>query len=507
MGEADAYTPGPELYHALWEYGSDLVAILDADGRYRHASPSYQRILGYTPAELHGRNAFEFVHPDDLASAQAAFDVAARAKGTPITTMLRFRHADGAWRMLETTGSGRLADPVVRGLVINSRDVTEREALLAAARAERAAAELERERLRQVLDVLPAAVQLVDADGRFVMSNRVANDIVGGDVMGRPIPLAESEALDTYGVRHLDGSLYPSRELPLQRALHDGAEVRGEQVLVYNAREGREVPILVTSAPLRDVAGASSGAVIVFQDISALRELERTRDEFLSSASHDLKTPLATIHGFAQLARRRLDHVADPAAAPIATLLERIEAASTRMLRLIVELVDVTRLQMGDTLALEQGPTDIVALVRTVVEQQEGSAPVLIRMETAVPELPGLVDPARLERVVSNLLSNTVKYSPRGGDITVTVAREDGPSGPEAIIAVRDEGMGIPAADLPHIFERFRRAGNVVGHIQGSGIGLASAWHIVEQHGGTIAVDSTEGVGSTFTVRLPLTES
>jgi signal transduction histidine kinase len=109
----------------------------------------------------------------------------------------------------------------------------------------------------------------------------------------------------------------------------------------------------------------------------------------------------------------------------------------------------------------------------------------------------------RLERVLENLLSNAIKYSPEGGSITVAIADEE-IGGPWAVLTVRDQGLGIPAADLPRVFERFQRARNVEGRIGGTGIGLASARQIVEQHGGTIAAESAEGTGSTFTVRLPL---
>jgi signal transduction histidine kinase len=110
----------------------------------------------------------------------------------------------------------------------------------------------------------------------------------------------------------------------------------------------------------------------------------------------------------------------------------------------------------------------------------------------------------RLDRVLDNLLSNAIKFSPNGGGITVAVAHEDVVGGPWAVVAVRDQGLGIPAADLPRVFERFRRARNVEGRIGGTGIGLASVRQIVEQHGGAITVESVEGAGSTFTVRLPL---
>jgi signal transduction histidine kinase len=111
----------------------------------------------------------------------------------------------------------------------------------------------------------------------------------------------------------------------------------------------------------------------------------------------------------------------------------------------------------------------------------------------------------RLVRVLDNLLANGIKYSPNGGEIEVSLARQDDGGAAWAVLAVRDHGLGIPAADRPRVFERFRRARNVVGLIGGTGIGLASTRQIVEQHGGTITVVSQEGVGSTFTVRLPLT--
>jgi len=117
-------------------------------------------------------------------------------------------------------------------------------------------------------------------------------------------------------------------------------------------------------------------------------------------------------------------------------------------------------------------------------------------------EIVGELDCQRLERVLLNLLTNAVKYSPDGGDVEITVAKD----GPVAVLAVRDSGIGIPAADLPHIFERFYRASNVGDQQRGTGLGLAGVQQIVEQHGGQIRAASGPGAGSTFTVRLPLTE-
>ncbi len=399
----------------------------------------------------------------------------------------------------------RNAAGAVEGIFVHAVEVTEQ--VQARQRVEELARQMqvERDRWRQVLDVLPVGVVIVDAHGRIEVLNQTGLDIVGHDTRGESLPSPGEEETDEYRVRRPDGTPYPPSEVPLRRSLLYGEDIHGDQQLHRHAVTGRETPLLVNSAPLRGPDGAIVGAVAVFQDITELHDLEQAREEFLSSAAHDLKTPLTGIRGQAQLAQRRLARLDAPVAAtaPLAEQLARIQEGTDAMLALINELVDVTRLQMGAGLELRREPTDLVALVRASIAAQQGAGTPPITLQEEAPVVVAEVDAARIARVVGNLLSNALKYSPGGGTITVRVAREDG----AAVIAVQDEGIGIPAADLPHIFERFARAGNVAGHIQGTGIGLASARGIVEQHGGTIAAQSVEGHGATFTVRLPLEAS
>ena len=122
-------------------------------------------------------------------------------------------------------------------------------------------------------------------------------------------------------------------------------------------------------------------------------------------------------------------------------------------------------------------------------------------------ELLGEWDARRLERVLTNLVSNAIKYSPEGGEVTIRIAAEVDAEGSRAVLTVADQGLGIPAADLAKVFERFHRASNIVGRIGGTGIGLASVRQIVTAHGGAACVSSQEGQGATFVVRLPLTPS
>lgn len=242
----------------------------------------------------------------------------------------------------------------------------------------------------------------------------------------------------------------------------------------------------------------------VLRDVSERRRFERMQEEFLSSLAHDLKNPLTALRGQTQLMLRRLRRGEHPEPDRLQSGLEGIDSAAIRMTKLLDELSDVTRLRAGQAVELDRIETDLVDLARRITEEfQRTTEKHTLVVETDLASLPGEWDGPRLERVLGNLLGNAIKYSPRGGSILVRVARDD-TGGGDALLSVQDHGVGIPAADRTRIFERYQRAGNV-DHFAGSGIGLAGARRIVELHGGTISVESREGAGSLFVVRLPLT--
>lgn len=264
-------------------------------------------------------------------------------------------------------------------------------------------------------------------------------------------------------------------------------------------------------------------AALAVENGRLYRELQlalRVRDDFLASTAHDLRTPLAAVKGYAQLLRRQLARPVRSAATAAGDVqskgagspalmagLTQIETAADRMARLLESLQDAARLQAGEAVEVYKRPTDLVTLARRMVSESgwhDARHPV--RVEADMPVLIGEWDSDRLERALDNLINNALKYSPGGGDVVVSITRE----GSEAVLRVRDHGIGIPAADLPHIFERFHRGANVVGRVAGSGIGLADVHHVVTEHGGTVSVESEEsevgsqGGGTTVTVRLPL---
>ncbi|MGI8550384.1 MAG: sensor histidine kinase [Dehalococcoidia bacterium] len=236
----------------------------------------------------------------------------------------------------------------------------------------------------------------------------------------------------------------------------------------------------------------------------------RMRDQFLSAISHDLQTPLTIIKGQSQYFQRVLQHGREVGPEIFAEGLATIDSAATKMSSMIADLLDLARLQIGKSPDLQLEPCDLVSLVKQFCSlyRQECAEHRLV-IETAAPTLVGAWDVRRLERVLVNLVSNALKYSPTGGRVTIRVSRDEPQHGAPAwaVVSVTDQGVGIPEADLPTLFEPFHRGSNVVGRIDGTGIGLAGARQSVEQHGGSIAVSSLEGAGATFTIRLPLTQA
>jgi signal transduction histidine kinase len=154
---------------------------------------------------------------------------------------------------------------------------------------------------------------------------------------------------------------------------------------------------------------------------------------------------------------------------------------------------------------MRPAPLDLLRIVRACTDDAaRGSRSHAIRLNAAVDRLEVIGDEPRLERVIRNMLDNAIKFSPDGGDIIVTASQDAEPTGAWAVVTIEDRGIGIPADDLEHVFDQFRRGANVAGRIHGSGIGLSGVQQVVAMHGGEIRVRSTEGAGSTFTLRLPI---
>lgn len=227
--------------------------------------------------------------------------------------------------------------------------------------------------------------------------------------------------------------------------------------------------------------------------VRALEEATRLKDDFLSAAAHDLKTPLTTLIVMAQLLERRA--VRRPEAPPELAAIQRIVGEALRLRGIVMELLDAARI--GQLLGRRE-PTDLTEVAREVSVRHSSERHRVV-LEADGP-IVGNYDRLRLTQLLDNLVENAVKYSPAGGEIRLCLQAE----GAKARMRVTDRGIGIPAADLPHLFERFYRAANVNDrNFAGMGLGLYICRGIVEEHGGQITVSSTIGAGSTFEITLP----
>ncbi len=339
----------------------------------------------------------------------------------------------------------------------------------------------ERGRLQTVLDGMVEGVIAVDGRGavRFVNgAARALLDVPAGEaVEGRPLP----EVVRDPGILGL-----------VARALSEAAEA-GEAEVVQDGAPRRL--LRVSAAPVRE---GGPGAIVLVRDVSTIRRLERMRTDFVANVSHELRTPIAAISGAAEtLAGGAL---ADPEAGP--AFVGTIERHAERLKALVDDLLTLSRLESAPE-TIDRVPVDAALVVRQACEAAAArarEAGLALDVSAAGP-VRLLGDPEALRRLVDNLVVNAITYTPSGGRVHVSLAVEGG----TAVLSVSDTGIGIAPEHLERIFERFYRVDKARSRAKGgTGLGLAIVKHSAHLHGGEVSVESRVGIGSTFTVRLPL---
>jgi PAS domain S-box-containing protein len=373
--------------------------------------------------------------------------------------------------------------------------------------------------LQLILDQLPCGVFLVRGPQmRLVLANRTANALWGAEW---PQGQSQEDFLQQHGLRFFttDGRPILQADSPIVSTMTSGKSVLHRQMELHRP-DGVCLPILLSTIPLEDLhllprlpqeiamVSASKERVVlaVYQDMTALKEAEALKDQFISLATHELRTPVTIVAGYADYlltrAARKKGHELDEWQRE---KLQEMKQATWQLAELIEDLLDVTRVQ-GGQFQLELRPTDLVTLTQQVIKRlQTTTQKHHLSFQTVLPQLWATVDPFRIEQVLSNLLANAIKYSPHGGPIEVTL--EKNAQEHEARFRIRDQGLGIPLAQQAHLFERFVRADNVrAAGIRGTGLGLYLCRELIERHGGHIDFESAEGAGSTFFFSLPCAE-
>jgi PAS domain S-box-containing protein len=343
--------------------------------------------------------------------------------------------------------------------------------------------EEERGRLTAILTSTADAVIATDAQQRILLINPAAAQAFRMDPyekVGQPF----QEALAHPGLRGLF-----SRAASIDHGFTDE--------LTVETAEGRGQTLRANISPVRGAGGQTLGHVAAMQDITTLKELDKMKSEFVSVVSHDLKTPLTAIRGFADLV-----NITGPLEQQQKEFVGKIKEITVEMAAMISDLLDIGKIEAG--IEMEQVPCDVAALAADVVSDLEFRArekQIAVEMDVADPSLTVVGDPSRLKQVLMNLVGNAIKYTPEGGHVSIRIFPEDG----RLITAVRDNGVGISALDQKQLFQKFYRVrSDQTAHIEGTGLGLAIARSIVERHRGRIWVESEPGKGSTFAFSLPL---
>jgi PAS domain S-box-containing protein len=365
------------------------------------------------------------------------------------------------------------------------------------------------QQLEAIFEAISDGLFVYDQDGHILRMNRAARDLLGLDDLPDYTALSLEERGTMITQRYVQGQSLPLTQWATSRVLSGEVltDTTAVEFTVRNLR-GQELRISLSGAPIRDQGENIVGAINIVRDVTDRWRLEQQTtqrlDEFLGIIAHELRTPLAGLIAFVQtLLVQTAQGKGPPLAAWQQQALEGLDQASARLSELTDDLLDIARLQARQ-LELHPQPTDLVRLAQRAVERQQiMTGRHTITLVSAVKRLVLSIDPRRIEQVLSNLISNAIKYSPEGGPIAVTINRDIQRA--EAILSVRDHGIGIPAQQQVQVFQRFVQAENARAHgIEGAGLGLYLCRAIVEQHGGRIWLESVEGRGSTFFIALPV---
>jgi two-component system cell cycle sensor histidine kinase/response regulator CckA len=480
-------------FRSLIEYSTDLITIVGADGRFKYSSPSASRLLGYDPGEMIGQVGFDFVHPDDVLRIQDAFGRALRVGAVTIREVFRFRHKDGSWRAFESVVTNLMDEPTVAGVVINSRDVTDR------VRAEDALRHSEAD-FRGLVEHATLGIYRATPDGRFLTVNPALIKMLGYGWVEELLQLDITR--DVYA--------HPEQRADLTAQFGQRDEARTETE--WKRKDGSLITVRLNVRTVRDPGGQLECYEGLVEDVTEQRSLENQFRQaqrleavgrLAGGVAHDFNNILTAITGYSDLLLEDLGPE-DPKRPDV----EEIKAAALRAAALTRQLLAFSRKQTLQTQVL-----DLNAVVQTLEKMLRRLIGEDVKLELALASTLGAVraDPGQIEQVILNLAVNSRDAMPNGGRLTIETANVDldeayarehaGVSpGRYVMLAVSDTGVGMDAETRSHMFEPFFTTKELG---KGTGLGLATVYGIIKQSGGYVWAYSEPGHGATFKVYLP----
>lgn len=464
---------------AILEKSWGVTTLVDRNGKRIYTTPSIKKVLGYSAKDNIGHSAFIAVHPEDLSRIRAIFQESLKHPKQIFTGEYRVKDKRGKYQWLESTLTNMLEDPDIRALVVNYHNITDRKQV------EDRLKESE-ERFRTLIQQSTDVIQLISADGKVLYTSDSIEQVLG---------YTPDEIKGVTGIPYLHPDDAPRFYKNFSSLLtHPEKIVTLEYRLKH--KNGSWIWVEATGANYLDNP-AIRAIVGNFRDITRRKQLEQQKDEFMGMISHELKTPVTSLKAFAQVLQKQFETVGEKHAA---SLLGKMDGQINKLTVLIADLLDVTKLETGK-LHFHEEFYSFDAMVGEIIEeiQRTTTQHVIVTKGKTNKNIFG--DKERIGQVLTNMLSNAIKYSPKSQEIIVHLSGTK----TEVTCCVQDFGIGIAKEKQTLVFERFfRESGFMEDTFPGLGLGLYVSSEIVKRQGGSIWVNSKKGKGSTFCFRLPI---
>jgi PAS domain S-box-containing protein len=491
-----------ERFRKLVQYSSDITTVVSLDGNISYVSPSFFRLFGFNE-ELVGRNIFEFIHPEDLQRTMAESQKGIEKGGVSDPIEFRFKMPNGEWKYLETIGNNLINEPSIKGIVLNSREISERK------KVETKLVDSNM-RLSAIIESTNNAIFAINKEYCYIAFNKAHQKIIK-DIYHVNIEIGDS-ALINSSVANRD------RE-PLKK-IFDRSFLGEQFSYIYETEiEGQKTVFYISANPIKDANGNIIGSAIFSEDITKEKKIEedlilstkeaieasKAKSEFLSNMSHEIRTPMNAIVTLSDLLLEKdFDDETNK-------YLTTINGSINNLLAVLNDILDFSKIEEGKV-QIEKIDFDLhekVYEVESVFKQKAESKNIKFSVNIAE-DVPKMLngDPYRLNQILINLIGNAIKFTLKGA-VKVTVNKTYSNELFDKIsFNIQDTGIGIPSDKIDSIFDSFTQASiDVSRNFGGTGLGLAITKKLIQLQNGTISVKSVLNVGTLFTFELTFGKS